>query len=122
MEQFELKDLIIDMGCSNKEFVELFNSWLKEQRKAGKYKDQPDISKPNLSRWITGSVKMRKTKLDMFADYFGIAPDQIINTVPEDQFPNVTIMNELLGRLLNGGIEITINIKFKEGEINGNTR
>lgn len=124
MEQFELKDLIADMGCSQRDFLTQFNGWLKEQQKNGKYLDQPKegFISPDFSRWITGKVKMRKAKLDMFAEYFGIAPEQIINAVPKDQFPNITLMNDLLGRLLNGGLEITINIKFKEGEINGNTR
>lgn len=119
MEQLELGDLIDDTGYTRNEFLYLFNRWLKDQQENGRYLEQPKkgVTSKDLSRWTTGKVKMRKTKLDMFADYFGIAPDQIINTVPKDQFPNITAMNELLGRLLNGGIEITINIKFKEGEI-----
>lgn len=87
-----LKELIDETGLSHKDFCAVFNAWLKEKKREGKYLEQPDLTNPHISRWIKwDGVKMRPDKIKMFSDYFNIDPEYLACTSPEKQKRDVII-------------------------------
>jgi hypothetical protein len=68
-----LKKLIFQRYKTQKACYEDINRWL-VNHKDEKYinSENPEITQKDLSRWITGNVKMRSNKKRMFADFFGI--------------------------------------------------
>ena len=65
-----LKEKIKSMNVSQNDFVDVFNAWLKDKQKNGKYVKEPILRKEHVSRWKS-TVKMRKKKKEMFEDFFG---------------------------------------------------
>ena len=74
-----IKMEIHDKYKSNKQFVKQINAWLEEQRKVGRYKEQPDVLEGHLSRWLREKdpVQMRDDKIEMFADFLEVDVDYL---------------------------------------------
>lgn len=65
-----LKELIQDSSSSQKDFIRKFNDWLQDR-----HPDHPYVTEKDISRWITGKVKPRKSKIQLFAEYFDVDVD-----------------------------------------------
>lgn len=74
-----LKQLVSERDISNKEFIRQLKTWLKEKQAAGEYREEPEISEKDFSRWTREDkpVQMRINKIRMFADFFGVDPEYL---------------------------------------------
>lgn len=58
-------------------FTKGFNEWLIKKQSEGEYIEQPLMDKRYLSRWINNKPKMKRDKIEMFADYFDVDPEYL---------------------------------------------